>query len=411
MPVPPRERPALRLSPLRISVLYTAFALLWIVLSDRALDWLNIDLTSIQKFQTIKGAVFVVSCGVLLFFLTRALVKQAKREARRAEESELRYQALVETLPIGVFVQVRGRIVFVNQALLDIAKAESPKDLIGHDLREFLPDAQQRQEIEARIRILHEQRQPVPPLEYRLARLNGEEVYVEFASAPIMYEEGPAALVVLRDVTERRRAYERQRVLMSEIDHRVRNNLSTILSIAQSSIGSSTTLADFGASFTGRVRALADMHDLLAEKNWESVALRRLLERIVIPTIPGERSAAFEARGEDIDIGGEAASALSMTIHELATNAAKHGALRDDSGRIEVAWRVESGSNDLVIDWFERGGPPASPPTNEGFGLSLLRSVVPYQLDGAVALEFKAEGLRCSLRIPGAKLVGNGNPV
>ncbi len=410
MAVSRRERPALRLSPLRISVLYTAFALLWIVLSDRTLDWLNIDLTRIQKFQTIKGAVFVIACGVLLFFLTRALVRQAKRETRRAEESELRYQALVETLPIGVFVQVRGRIVFVNQALLDIAKAESPKDFIGHDLREFLPDMQQRQEIDARIRILHEERQSVPPLEYRLTRLNGEEVYVEFASAPITYEDGPAALVVLRDVTERRRAFERQRVLMSEIDHRVRNNLSTILSIAQSSIGSSTTLAEFGESFTGRVRALADMHDILAERDWESVSLRRLLERIVMPAIPGGRSTALEARGDSIDIDGEVASALSMTIHELVTNAVKHGALRADDGRIEVSWRVENGSGDLIIDWFERGGPPASPPESEGFGLSLLRSVVPYQLDGSVTLEFRPEGLRCSLRVPGFKLARNGAP-
>jgi PAS domain S-box-containing protein len=409
MAAPVRERSVLRLSPLRISVIFTAVALLWIVLSDSTLAWLGFDTERVHLYQTLKGAAFVTSCGVLIFLLTRAATRQAVREARRAEESELRYRALVETLPIGVFVQVRGRIVFVNQALLDIARAPNAEALIGHDLREFLPEIHLA-EITDRIRILHEERKPVPPLEYRLTRLNGEEVFVEFASAPINFEGQPAALVVLRDVTERRRAFERQRVLMSEIDHRVRNNLSTILSIAQSSIGSSKTLAEFGEAFTGRVRALADMHDLLADRNWESVSLRRLLERVVTPTIHNAQPGALALIGEDITVDGEVASALSMTVHELATNAAKHGAMRAGDGRIDVAWRTDGPSGDLIIEWVERGGPPASPPTSEGFGLSLLRSVVPYQLDGSVALEFKPGGLRCTLRVPGFKITKTDPP-
>jgi PAS domain S-box-containing protein len=403
MAAPVRERSVLRLSPLRIGVIYTVVALVWIVLSDRTLAWLGIQGDRIHLYQTIKGGAFVIACGVLIFLLTSAATRQAVREARRAEESETRYRALVETLPIGVLVQVRGRIVFVNQALVDIARARDAETLTGRDLRDFLPESH-KGEITDRIRILHEDREPVPPLEYRLTRLNGEEVFVEFASTPITFEGQPAALVVLRDVTERRRAYERQRVLMSEIDHRVRNNLSTILSIAQSSIGSSKTLAEFGEAFTGRVRALADMHDLLADKNWESVSLRRLLERVVTPTIQNDHSRTLELVGEDMVVDGEVASALSMTIHELATNAVKHGAMRGDDGRIDVSWRIEPGSGDLILEWVERGGPPASSPTTEGFGLSLLRSVVPYQLDGSVALEFKPEGLRCTLRVPGFKV-------
>src|SRR5690606_28945643 len=156
---------------------------------------------------------------------------------------------------------------------------------------------------------------------------------------------------------------------------RVKNNLSVVLSIAQSMIASSETLAEFGDAFVARVRALADIHALLAEHRWEGIPLASVLDRVTAPYAPDSANRAISIEGPRVVASGDAASAVGMTAHELATNALKHGALSVPSGRVDIRWRLEPPRGDLCLEWTERGGPRIESGVREGFGMTLLQSI------------------------------------
>jgi len=175
----------------------------------------------------------------------------------------------------------------------------------------------------------------------------------------------------------------------------------------------------FHADFQTRLLALATAHDLLTREHWEGAPLTRLVETALAPhagttgstEAPVSAAPRVSANGPPVRLAPETALALAMAMHELATNAAKHGALSVPAGRVAVDWRVEAppdGTTDasdgtLLLEWSEHGGPPVSgPPTRRGFGSRLIERGLPVQLGrgGAVSLEFAPSGLRCHLRAP-----------
>jgi diguanylate cyclase len=219
--------------------------------------------------------------------------------------------------------------------------------------------------------------------------------------------ERPARMVgVVIDVTERREAVERiitsekrQRLLIDELNHRVKNTLATVQSIARQTARGAQSPGAFHRSFEARLMALSATHNALTRHGWEQACLSEILAGELRP-YPGSQ---VSLSGEDVGLSARHALALGMVIHELTANAARYGALASSSGRIEIGWRVEAGTmgDALAFDWCERGVPGLmGAPLRAGFGSRLIRRSIEDELEGEVRLDFEADGFCCRFRVP-----------
>jgi len=201
------------------------------------------------------------------------------------------------------------------------------------------------------------------------------------------------------DVTDRKRMEEQQKLLVAELNHRVKNVIASIQSIATQSLGDGRPLQAAREAFLSRLKALAHTHSLLTESEWRGARLSALIQDELKPY---GQHARFV--GEDLVLAPRAALVVGLLLHELATNAAKHGALTATSGQVEVAWRTNG--NRFHLTWDESGGPAVSPPARRGFGSELLERAVAHELQGQAVLEFASPGVRYKLDAPIEELVG-----
>jgi two-component sensor histidine kinase len=203
------------------------------------------------------------------------------------------------------------------------------------------------------------------------------------------------------DVTENKRATERQQLLLDELNHRVKNTLATVQSIAFQT-GRATAPTAFEGAFLARIDALARAHDLLTEVAWEGATLADVVDRTLAPYVAQGQGDRIRIAGPSVQLGPNAAVTLTMAFHELATNAAKYGSLSVGGGRVQVEWRLERMAESAIIDleWRESGGPPVRTPTRRGFGVRLVERGLARELGGKVELLFEAEGLRCKMWLP-----------
>jgi PAS domain S-box-containing protein len=206
------------------------------------------------------------------------------------------------------------------------------------------------------------------------------------------------------DVTARKEAEERQALLIRELHHRVKNTLATVQAIVSATARSAETIEDFYQGFVGRIVSLAHTHNLLTDDDWQTASLRQLLESELGPYDDASgRRVALD--GPAVELPSDAAVPIGMAIHELTTNAAKHGALSAPDGRVEVRWSApeRDGGAVLAFAWTEEGGPPVGEPTRQGFGSRLLRRVLATQLGATVTIDFDPAGLRFRMEAPLAR--------
>lgn len=202
-----------------------------------------------------------------------------------------------------------------------------------------------------------------------------------------------------REIYEHRRTEDALRFAMRELDHRVKNILATVQSVADQTLRSSPSMTAFSAAFSGRIQAMARIHTALAGRRWEGLTVGELIELVVGPYRRHTDSVSIDADGTFLT--SELVRVLGMALHELTTNAAKYGALSTDGGHLAIASRVEpSAQPHLHIWWNECGGPTVSEPTQRGFGVKLIEEALAYEADGRVQLRFPGEGLRCEIEIP-----------
>lgn len=198
---------------------------------------------------------------------------------------------------------------------------------------------------------------------------------------------------VVERTKELEAAIERQGLLSREVDHRARNSLAVIQSIV--SLTQAPTASEFAAAIKGRIKAMAHAHTLLSDTRWRGADLLRLVEEELAPYRgPGR----VRIGGHAVDIVPTVAQTLALAIHELATNAAKYGALSGEDGRLDVRWAFEG--EHLVLNWTERTALPTTAPNRTGFGSRLIKSSIEGQLKGALASEWRADGLSIIMRIP-----------
>ncbi|MGG5890983.1 HWE histidine kinase domain-containing protein [Falsiroseomonas sp. HC035] len=241
--------------------------------------------------------------------------------------------------------------------------------------------------------------------ECRIRRADTNEVrWIEARGQPMRDAEGQTArlLGVVSDVTERKRAEERRVVLVNELNHRVKNTLAVVQSIAAQTTRSATDLHSFSAAFQERLFALASAHDLLTRVHWEGAALGAVVRAALDPLALGDARVDLSDCAASIVLPPTEALALTMAVHELATNALKHGALSVPEGRVVITCRaVGPDAVAPIVEWVESGGPVLSgPPLRTGFGLRLLGRGLKAEAGMAAALQFEPEGLRCTLRLP-----------
>jgi PAS domain S-box-containing protein len=207
------------------------------------------------------------------------------------------------------------------------------------------------------------------------------------------------------DVTERKEAEQRQDLLAREVDHRARNALAVVQSIVRLTRASS--VGDYVAAVEGRIKALARAHALLSDSRWHSADLGALVAEELAPYRVGEAE-KVEVIGPNVSLPPHMAQGLALALHELATNAAKHGALSSMLGKVSLNWQLRPDL--LVLKWVESGGPPIAPPSARSFGLKVIRASIENQLGGKAAFDWAAQGMQCMLSIPLRDAAGAREP-
>jgi two-component sensor histidine kinase len=201
---------------------------------------------------------------------------------------------------------------------------------------------------------------------------------------------------VMRDITDRRRAEELQRLMINELNHRVKNTLATVQSVAGQTLRNAEDLVGARDSLTRRLLALARGHDILTRESWDGAELADIVASVVAAHGDAER---FQLDGPPVRLAPKAALALSMALHELMTNAAKYGALSNADGQVRLTWRRtrEAPGDRLQLRWEETVGPPVTTPTRQGFGTRLITGGLARELGGEVRLDYPAGGVVCEI--------------
>jgi PAS domain S-box-containing protein len=238
--------------------------------------------------------------------------------------------------------------------------------------------------------------------EFRIIRPNGEMRWISSTGSAVYDEVTGKPIRFLGsnfDITERKRAEERQGLLIAELDHRVKNILAQVAAVASSTSRGSRSIDAFLGSLDGRIRSMAIAHTLLSAAGWESVRLGALVRNEFAPYATGSNATVS---GPDVLLNSAETQAMARVLHELATNAAKYGALSIPGGRVSVLWDVKpnGAGTRLTLVWRELGGPPVAPEHPSSYGTNLIRNLVPHELGGTVDLVFAKEGVTCTIEIP-----------
>jgi PAS domain S-box-containing protein len=242
---------------------------------------------------------------------------------------------------------------------------------------------------------------PCYSVTFRFIRPDGREMWLEETSKAEFDMAGRFVRLkgLTRDITRRKQAEERQDLLIAELDHRVKNVLARVAVVAMHTRQGSGTMDEFVRALGGRIQSMAAAHSLLSQSRWYGVGLTDLIRRQLAPYTTDANTTIC---GPEVMLTSAETKAVAMVIHELVTNAAKHGALSSPNGRVSVSWD-RTGTDAaaiLTIAWRELGGPAIAAPVQSGYGSSLIRDLIPHELGGTVDLVFASDGTCCKIEIP-----------
>ncbi|WP_165842906.1 PAS domain-containing protein [Phenylobacterium deserti] len=333
-------------------------------------------------------------------------------EFKRATDELRRASALLrligDSTPDMIYAKDRrSRVIYANAAVTKVV-GRPLEEILGHSDADWAPDPADAEAILANDQQVMTSGQ-VLDVDEVFTGPDGQVRYYRSVKAPLIDGAGETIGLVgtTSDMTDRRRAAERERLLAREVDHRAKNLLAVVQSVVR--LTRETEVTAFAEAVTGRIHSLARAHSLLAASRWEGADLRTMIREELEPFVDKVREVSSE--GPALRLTPEAAQILALVIHELATNAAKYGALSTPEGRLQVRWTTDLGAGEaamLKLDWCERGGPATSPPRRRGFGSTVLRMSIERQLRGRVRLDWGQAGLTCELTIPLANLTSEG---
>jgi PAS domain S-box-containing protein len=272
----------------------------------------------------------------------------------------------------------------------------SAEEVIGKPVTILIPPERRDEEPAILERIRHGER--VEPYETVRMRKDGGRVDISLTVSPIRNAEGKivGASKIARDIGDQKRSEARIAVLAREAEHRARNMLATVQATVH--LSQSDTPEGLKLTIEGRIQALANVHRLFVQSRWTGADLQSLVKQELSPYCQDAELRA-QIDGPNLMLEPDAAQAVAVALHELATNASKYGALSVPDGRVHVEWsRAADGR--LVLRWTETGGPAVNPPAHRGFGTRVLEDMIRGQLKGEIRSEWRAEGLVCEITVP-----------
>lgn len=333
--------------------------------------------------------------------------RENEQEAAEAEVEDFREElgpfvvAAEETRMAMIFTNAKesdNPIIFANDSFLKLTKYDRD-EVLGQSFNALMargadPEALTRIEEE-----FERGSDDGPDIRYR--RKDGSEFWASVFISPVRDKNGEIVqhFASFADLTRHKTEQTQSRMLIDELNHRVKNTLATVQSIVSQALRNATDPAAIREAIESRLFALSRSHDLLTRENWESAGLHDVIDAALEPFgIANGRKERFVVTGRNIRFPPNAALALVIAFHELATNAVKYGAFANDHGCITVDWSIEG--DRLVLRWREKGGPPVTPPSSKGFGSRVIERGLAHELNGSVDLDYRPDGVVCTIDIP-----------
>jgi len=314
-------------------------------------------------------------------------------------QTEQRCRDILEALPAAVYTtDAQGKITFYNQAAVMLAGREP---MLGSDQwcvtwKLFWPDGAPLPHDQCPMAQTLKEDRPIRGAEAIAERPDGSRVSFRPYPTPIHDDAGKliGAVNMLIDTTDERASERRLHLLMREVDHRANNLLAVVQATVR--LTEADTVEGFKTAVEGRIRALGRAHGLLARSQWTGVDLTQLL-RDEMAGFDEDDSGRVTIEGPTVLMAPATAQSVAVALHELASNAARHGALSAPDGAVSVRWRI-AGDGRLHLMWTETGGPTVTAPTKRGFGSVMIQNTVLRDLRGEVAFDWRAEGLVCTIQ-------------
>lgn len=320
---------------------------------------------------------------------------RANAELRTAHD---RFRLVIQCAPSAMLAADEHGIIQLTNTQLERLVGAKPRSLNGKGIEAIFPPEHPEAATLIRQWILRPEAEPRTINQQLVGlRADGTQYPLEMSLGAAAMGSGVLVLVAIADVTERARSERRHAMMMAELDHRVKNTLAAVLSLADLTAASSKSLAEFHPTFTGRLRAMARAHEALAATHWAGIRLHELVRMIVSPMADGGNRLTVE--GDDVLLPSQPSASICATLHELATNAAKYGAFSTPAGAVHISWNVDRGGV-LRIVWTESGVESICAPTRTGFGTQMIRGAITHELRGSVDLRYDPPGLVCSIRAP-----------
>lgn len=361
----------------------------------------TVDVTVLQGLRAMRDEMGVVQ---------RAQAVQARNQDLAEESGQLR--ALVEQAP-GFVAILRGpdhRFQMANAAYRTLV---GHRDLIGRTVAEALPEVVEQGFVDLLTQVRTSGTSYVGLQEMVVLQNQPDEPeterYLDFLYQPILDQDGGVSGIFIQghDVTARVLAEEHQSLLISELNHRVKNTLAVVQSLASQSFRRAESVEAASKTFSARLMTLARAHSLLTQGNREDTGLSDAI-RAEVEATAGLNAERVHISGPEVFLEADAAMSFAMIVHELSTNAIKYGALSTEHGRIDVNWtrNVAGDQWEIILDWKESGGPKVEPPARRGFGSKLIERGITSSVKSTVVMEFKPEGLhaRFLTRVAGSNL-------
>jgi PAS domain S-box-containing protein len=317
---------------------------------------------------------------------------------RKDEEDAARLAAIVASSDDAIVSKTLGGYVTSWNAGAERIFGYSAEEMIGQHITRLIPQALHSEETDIIQRLRRGER--IEHFETVRLRKDGQHIDISLTVSPVLDSNGRiiGASKVARDISDRKRAEETQRLLLDELNHRIKNTMATVQAIATQTLRHANDPSNFVSSFNGRIKALALAHGLLTSGSFQGADVLDLVRDQLL--LGGEEDHRITWSGPSVVLDTQAALHLALVLHELGTNARKHGALSAAGGRVAVRWQVQSnGSRTLLLHWREAGGPPVAAPTSRGFGSVLIEQSLQAH-GGEVSVSYAEAGLTCQINLP-----------
>jgi PAS domain S-box-containing protein len=352
-------------------------------------------------------------------YQVRMTSKSEKQDAAEGDVEDLRQEggpfvvAAEETRMPMVFMDAKAAgnpIIFANDSFLRLTGYERD-EVLGHSFNFLMAqgaDPKALALVEAAFEGTDDHSSEV-----RYRRKDGSKFWAALFISPVRDESGDVIqhFASFIDLTRHKEEQAQSRMLIDELNHRVKNTLTTVQSIVSQGLRNASDPADIREAIESRLFALSRSHDLLTRENWESAGLLDIVHAALEPFgVADGRSERFKFTGKNVRFPPKAALAFGIAFHELATNAVKYGAFSGETGCVRVGWTIEQGAdgNRLILRWSEENGPPVAPPTKKGFGSRVIERGLAFELGGDTRLDYRPDGVVCTINIPAPQAGGDG---